>query len=130
MVLLHDRCLLVPLVFQVDFKVLDLLVELVDLSLQSDDVALQVLRLALLVFVLSGNLVDLDTILLIFLLQGLELGLFLLHCDSGLIVLLDSFVLGDFSLSKGIAPGSQLAFKSVLLVDHLLNVVVGVDRQS
>ena len=66
-------------------------------------------------------------VLLHLLLQSLQLGVLLEEFHLKLVLVLEEVRFGGIGLGEGLNLGSKILLKVLLIIDHLLDVVVGVD---
>ena len=99
-------------------------VELFDRSSESLLGCFEGRSLALFILSVTNHGVDLNHILFVLLLLGLQLRLFDVKLDGKLVGLLGNFSLGGLSISKLFRLGGDLLLEGFLLVDHLLDIVV------
>lgn len=123
-VLLLDLLLLLSLG---RFEAINLLVAIGNVLGELLLTGLECVGLALLVLLGANQRLDLDLVLLVLLLEGLELGLLLEELQLQLVGLLGELSLGRLCLGELFGLGAQLTLQLILLVDHLLDVVVSAD---
>ena len=106
-------------------KILDGGIQMRNLLVELGLLCLECVGLALLVLLCSHQRVDLNHVLLVLLLQCLELRLFLIEADLKQVGFLFHLRFCLLNFSKLLSFGSKILLECLLLVDHLLNVVIG-----